>query len=133
MFFKNPEAFGYPKFKRKKDDRDSFTACNHEFPSGPTIYITKDGIRMTKAGIVKAKFPRRPRNGWRLKRITVDRTRSGKYFCSILYEHPVAEPEPVIPKRETTLGLKYSMSHFYVTDGGEKADPPKWLKDSQPD
>ncbi len=131
VFFKNPEAFGYPKFKRKKDDRDSFTACNHVFPSGPTIYITEDGIRMTKAGIVQAKFPRRPRNSWRLKRITVDRTRSGKYFCSILYEHPVQEPEPVIPKRETTLGLKYSMSHFYVTDGGEKADPPKWLKASQ--
>ncbi len=131
VFFKNPAAFGYPKFKRKKDDRDSFTACNHVFESGPTIYITKDGIRMTKAGIVKAKFPRRPRNGWRLKRITVDRTRTGKYYCYILYEHPVKEPEPVVPTWEMTVGLKYSMSHFYVTDDGTKADPPQWLKRSQ--
>jgi len=131
VFFKNPEAFGYPKFKKKKDDRDSFTACNHEFESGPTIYITKDGIRMTKAGIVKAKFPRRPRNGWKLKRITVDRTKTGKYFCYILYEHPVKEPEPVVPTPETTIGLKYSMSHFYVSDDGTKADPPRWLRESQ--
>jgi len=131
VFFKNPESFGYPKFKRKKDDRDSFTACNHEFESGPTIYITKDGIRMTKAGIVTAKFPRRPRNGWKLKRITVDKTRSGKYFCYILYEHPVREPEPVIPTPETTIGVKYSMPHFYVADDGTKADPPRWLKESQ--
>jgi len=130
VFFKNPD-FGYPNYKRKKDDRDSFTACNHEFESGPTIYITKNGIRMTKAGIVKAKFPRRPRNGWKLKRITVDRTRTGKYFCCILYEHPVKEPEPVVPTVDTTIGLKYSVSHFYVADDGTKADPPRWLKESR--
>jgi len=105
VFFKNPETFHHPRFKRKKDDRDSFTACNHELESGPTIYITKNGIRMTKAGIVRAKFPRRPRNGWKLKRITVDRTKTGKYYCYILYEHPVKEPEPVIPTSETTVGL----------------------------
>ena len=63
LFFKNPEHFGHPNYKKKKNDRDSFTACNHEFESGPTIYTTKDGIRMTKAGIIRAKFPRRPRTG----------------------------------------------------------------------
>ncbi len=131
VFFRSPETFGHPRFKRKKEDRDSFTACNHELDSGPTIYITKDGVRMTKAGIVKAKFPRRPRNGWRLKRITVDRTKTGKYYCCILYEHPVREPEPVVPTNETTAGIKYSMAHFYVADDGTKADPPRWMRESQ--
>ena len=37
VFFKNPETFGHPNFKRKKDGRSSFTACNHVFSSGPTI------------------------------------------------------------------------------------------------
>jgi len=55
VFFKNPEAFGHPRFKRKKDDRDSFSACNHKVY--PTIWLTDDGNRMTKAGIVKATFP----------------------------------------------------------------------------
>ncbi|WP_300691641.1 RNA-guided endonuclease TnpB family protein [uncultured Oscillibacter sp.] len=131
VFFKKPECFGYPNFKRKKHDRDSFTACNHEFASGPTIYIIKDGLRMTKAGIIKAKFPRRPRNGWKLKRVTVDRTRSGKYYAYILYEYAVKEPEPVVPAPETTVGLKYSMRHFYAADNGELADPPQWLRQSQ--
>ena len=45
-----------------------FTACNHVFESGPTIYTTRDGVRMTKAGIVKAKFSRRPQAWWRLRR-----------------------------------------------------------------
>ena len=30
VFFKDPGHFGYPNFKKKKTDRDSFTACNHE-------------------------------------------------------------------------------------------------------
>ena len=131
LFFKHPENFGYPKFKRKKEDRDSFTACNHDFPSGPTIYTTKDGIRMTKAGIVRAKFHRRPQAWWKLRRITVDKTRTGKYYACILYECPAAEREPVPPTPEKTVGLKYSIPHFYVTDGGETADPPHWVKRSQ--
>ena len=131
VFFKNPECFGYPKFKKKKTDRDSFTACNHVFESGPTIYITKDGIRMTKAGIVKAVFPRRPRNGWKLKRVTVEKTKSGKYYAYILYEYAVKEPEPIVPRSETTIGLKYSMAHFYVADDGSMANAPHWMAQSQ--
>ncbi len=131
VFFKNPESFGYPNFKRKKDARNSFTACNHEFTSGPTIYVTQDGIRMTKAGIVRAKFHRRPQAWWKLKRITVERTGTGKYYCSILYEYLAKEPEPVIPKPETTIGLKYSIPHFYVADNGSMANPPRWLKQTQ--
>jgi len=131
VFFKNPEAFGHPKFKRKKDDRDSFTACSHVFESGPTIYTTKDGIRMTKAGIVRAKFHRRPQGWWKLKRITVEKTRTGKYYCCILYECRDKEPEPVVPAPEKAVGLKYSVPHFYVTDSGEMANPPRWLKQSQ--
>ncbi len=131
VFFRDPGCFGYPRFKRKKTDRDSFTACNRVFRSGPTIYITRDAIRMTKAGLVKARFSRRPRSGWKLKRITVEKTRSGSYHCYILYEQRVRPPQPVVPTPETTVGLKYSMAHFYVADDGAMADPPHWLERSQ--
>jgi len=57
-------------------------------------------MRMTKAGIVKAVFPRRPQNDWKLKRITVEKTRSGKYYCCILYECLVKASEPA---RESCL------------------------------
>ena len=131
VFFKNPETFGRPRFKRKKDGGDSFTACNHVFDSGPTIYTTRDGIRLTKAGIVKARFSRRPQAWWKLRRVTVEKTKTGKYFCSIVYECAEKAPEAVTPAPETTLGLKYSMAHFYAADNGELADPPRWLKQSR--
>ena len=126
-FFRNPAAFGHPRFKRKKDDRDSFSACNHVMGSSETIYITHNAVRMTKAGLVRAQFPRRPRSGWRLTRITVERTKTGKYYGYLLYACPVHRPEPVEPTAETTVGLKYSLSHFYVADDGTTADPPRWL------
>ena len=127
QFFKNPESFRHPNFKRKKDDRDSFTACNHVFESGPTIYTTRDGIRMTKAGVVKAIFHRRSQAWWKLKRVSVSKTKTGKYYCSILYECPVKRPEPAAPTAESAIGLKFSMGHFYVADNGSMADPPRWL------
>ena len=130
-FFRNPAAFGYPRNKNKKDGRDRFTACNHVMGESATIYITQNAVRMTKAGLVRAKFPRRPRSGWRLTRITVERTKTGRYYGCLLFACPVHKPEPVEPTAERTIGLKYSVTHFYVTDGGAAADPPRWLKQSQ--
>lgn len=130
-FFRNPSAFGYPRFKRRKDDRDSFTACNQFSPSGSTIYITRDALRMTKAGLIRAKFPRRPRSGWKLTRVTVERTKTGKYYGYLLYACPVKPPEPVEPSSERIVGLKYDLAHFYVTDGGLTADPPRGLRQSR--
>ena len=130
-FFRNTAAFGYPRFKRKKDGRDRFTACNHVMGGSETLYVTRDSVRMTKAGLVRAKFPRRPRSGWRLTRITVERTKTGKYYGCLLYACPVHKPEPVEPAADRTIGLKYSVSHFYVADGGTAANPPRWLKQSQ--
>ena len=130
-FFRNPSAFGYPKFKRKKGDRDSFTACNQFSPSGSTIYITRDALRMTKAGLIRAKFSRRPRSGWKLTRVTVERTKTGRYYGYLLFACPAHKPESVEPTPERTVGLKYSVSHFYVADNGTTADPPHWLGQSQ--
>lgn len=132
VFFKSPEDFNKPRFKRKKDDKDSFTACNHVFDSGPTIYLTKDGVRMTKAGIVRAKIHRRPQNGWQLKRITVEKSRTGKYYGSLLFAFraPETAASPVLTE-ENTLGLKYSASRFYVAGDGSSASLPPGLRDTQ--
>lgn len=131
VFFKNPESFGYPRFKRKKDNKNSFSACNHEFPSGPTIYTTKDGIRMTKAGIVKAKFSREPKADWALKRITVQKAKTGTFYCYLVYAYTAPMPKPIPPTEERTVGIKYSVPHFFVADDGTTADPPHWLRESQ--
>lgn len=128
-FFDNPEQFGYPVFKKKKGGKNSYTT--YRSTQANTLYTTRDGIRLPKVGIVRAVFHRRPLHWWVLKSATVSKTPTGKYFCSLTFEYTVKEAEPVVPSPETTLGLHYSMSHFYVDSEGQMADPPKWLQQSQ--
>ena len=128
-FFSNPDSYGHPVYKRKKDNKNSYTV----FPSSKAanVYLTRDGIRLPKVELIKAKFHRRPLHWWKLKSVTVSRSPSGKYYASLLYECPVREPEVILPTPQNTLGLNYSMSHFYVDSDGCMADLPQWLKESQ--
>ena len=128
-FFSKPESFGHPVFKRKKDNRNSYTV----FPSttGTNVYLTHDGIRLPKVEVIKAKFHRRPLHWWKLKSVTISRAPTGKHYASLMFECPVKEPEETMPKPNSTVGLHYSMSHFYVDSDGQMANPPHWLKESQ--
>ncbi len=131
-FFKNPQAYRHPVYKKKKEGRDAYTVYCQYYPSGKgsNISLTKVGIRLPKAGEVKAKLYRKPLHWWKLKTATVSRTPTGKYFCSLMFACPVKAPKPILPTIENTLGLNYSLSHFYVDSEGQKADPPHWRKAS---
>ena len=91
-FFRRPDHFRRPKFKRKKSGRDSFTTPCRRLPSGPTVYLTEEGVRLPKLGVVRAVFHRRPLRGWSLRSVTVTRTRSGKYFASLRPGFPGGPP-----------------------------------------
>lgn len=132
-FFAQPEHYRHPVLKKKKDGGGSYTVYCQYYTAGngSNIYLTEDGIRLPKAGTVKANLYRRPLPWWKLKSATVSRTSTGKYFCSLLYERAVKVPQAVRPTPERTLGLSYSLSHFYVDSEGHMADPPHWLDRSR--
>lgn len=130
-FFKNPKQFGMPKFKAKHYSHQSYTTNNKIGKSGSTIYIVHNGIRLPKVGIVKivkADIYRTPQTGWRLKSATVSRTKTGKYFCSILYEVAMEEPEEILPTQDNTVGLDYSSPNFYVDDHGNSSKNEHWYR-----
>ena len=123
-FFRAPGAFGAPQFKTKKACRDSFTVYCREYRTGPSIYLTADGLQMPKLGFLRAKVHRRPRPCWSLVSVTVRKTRSGKYFAAIAFKYSVRQPEPVVPTADRTLGLNYSLNRFYVDSEGNSPDLP---------
>ena len=129
QFFAQPECYRHPVLKKKKDGRNSYTVYCQYYASGKgsNIFLTEDGIRLPKAGVIKANLYRKPLHWWTLKTATVSRSSAGKYFCSLLYERTVNPPRPVLPTPQRTLGLSYSLSHFYVDSEGYMADPPHWL------
>ena len=124
-FFRDPSSFQYPKFKRKKDRADSFTVYCRQYRTGPSISLTSGGVRIPKLGCVKAVLHRRPLHWWSLVSASVSKTRSGKYFCSLLFNYSVKEAEPVLPAPERTLGLWASPVHFYLDSLGRAPEPPE--------
>lgn len=94
-FFRAPKHFGYPQYKSKKARKDTFTVFCRPYRTGPSVFLTGNGIQMPKLGIIKAKLHRRPNPGQELKYVTIMRTRSGKYFASIGFRYEAELPPQV--------------------------------------
>ncbi len=104
-------GFGYPKWKSKRDGRESYTT---NFVNG-NIKLGDGKLRLPKLGMVKVRQHRPIPEGYRLKSVTVSRRPSGRYFASTLYEYE-ANIQPVEPVN--VLGLDYSMGELYVDSEG---------------
>ena len=125
-FFRAPSDFGYPQFKKKKAGKDSFTVYCRQYRTGPSIYLTQNGIQMPKLGLIRANLYRRPSRGWSLKLVTVSKKAgSEKYFCSISFGYEAKMPEQIVPTPQKTLGLNYSLSRFYVDSEGASPTLPE--------
>ena len=129
-FFRNPSAFQYPKFKTKKAQKDSFTVYCRPYHTGPSIRITESGIQMPKLGVLPANLYRKPPLNASLRFVTVTKTKSGKYFCSITFGCKTKKPAEIVPAPERTLGLNYSLTRFYVDSEGGSPEQPQLAKSS---
>lgn len=125
-FFRNPKAFYPPKPKTKKARKDSFTVYCRPYHTGPSLKLMGNGLQMPKLGLLKIKLYRKPLHWWSLRFVTITKTKSGKYFCSMTFGYETKAPPPILPTPERTVGLNYSMSHFYVdSDGNTPELPPQ--------
>ncbi|MDE7244768.1 MAG: transposase [Oscillospiraceae bacterium] len=127
-FFRNPASFQYPKFKTKKENKNSFTVYCRQYCTGPSIRVSKTGIQMPKLGLIPANVYRKPSIKWSVRFVTISKTGSGKYFCSVTFGREALKPEPVVPAPEKTLGLNYSLSRFYVDSKGGSPELPAVAK-----
>lgn len=131
QFLKDSKHFRHPSFKSKKKSSRSYTTNCQYNGQGQTIQVIRRGIRLPKLGIVGAKIHRQPMRGWKLKAATVSQSKSGKYYCSLLYEFVVNTPKEVLPKKETAIGLDYSSPLFYVDHNGKSPDKARWFRETE--
>ena len=127
-FFRAPKRYSYPQFKTKKAQKDSFTVYCRAYRSGPSIVLTEEGVRMPKLGCIRAKLHREPEGDWQLRSVTVSKTKSGKYFCSIVFRSEEMKAPQIIPTKERTIGLNHSLLHFYVDSEGNSIDIPDLIR-----
>lgn len=124
-FFRDKKV-GFPKYKSAKHSRKSYTTNNQK----GTVSITDKGIKLPKAGIVKAKIHRVPKEDWIIKSATVSQERDGTYYISILFESEANELYASVTSM-STLGLDYKSDGLYVDSEGNNCDMPHYYRLSQ--
>lgn len=118
------EKHGFPKYKAKHRSRccykTNFVNGNIRF-EGDERYL-----RLPKLGSVRVRQKREIDPSWRIKSVTVEHTRSGRFEVSVLFEFETQEPEQVEP--ESFVGLDYSSHDLYVTSDGERPGYPRYFR-----
>ena len=119
-FFK--EKKGFPKFKSKHDNRQSF-----QVPQNTEVDYESKRVFLPKfkEGI-KCRFDRQ--FSGKIKTSTVSRTPTGKYFISILVETNDS-PIPKMPIDENkAVGVDLGIKTFATLSDGTEIQNPKYLK-----
>jgi putative transposase len=104
-FFEKPDI-GFPKFKCKHHDRNSYTTnlVNNN------IRLENQFVVLPKVGWVRIKKHREIPDSYKLKSCTISLEPSGMYFISVLFEY-AENIEPMEIK--SLVGLDFSMKELY--------------------
>ena len=124
-FFRSPKI-GFPKFKSKRKDKNSYTTNNQN----GSVSIINGKLKLPKVGLVKMVQHRVILSGQKIKSATIEKTSSGKYYVSILVEFEKEIPNFQLDKTKA-LGLDYASHSFYVDSQGKEANYPKFYRNAQ--
>ena len=133
-FRKDGKPRGFPRFRCKRVDKNSFTSFNHI----NDIYIdfTTHILKLNCLGSVS--FNKREKqvpDNWKIKHYTISR-KANKYYCSICFEYednnPLLETPKQLPNDEVCyLGLDYKSNGLYMDSNGNLANYPRYYRESQ--
>lgn len=117
-FFKNRNHFGFPKFKSKHNQKQSYrTPCDKRL-----IYVLDNKhLKLSKLGKVKTKRFDMP-EVYKLCNITVERTNTNKYYASICIE---TEVQP-LPKTGKQVGFDLGLIDLLIGSDGTRYERPKF-------
>ena len=107
---------GFPKFRSKKEHRDSYT--DYDIPK-KAFDFTNRKISICKCKNIKFKHREKlpkwySKETCKLKSITLSKNSSGEYYASLLFELPNfnANSKPI--NENQAIGLDWSPSEFYI-------------------
>ena len=121
------EHAGFPKFKSKHDNCQSYvTTCNHNPDGTPqNIKVLTKYIQIPKLGKVRAKISKQTVG--KIKSATVSKNPSSKYFVSIIVETEVE----ALPKNNNQIGLDLGLKTYYKDTNSQEADNPKFYRKAE--
>lgn len=116
---------GKPKFKSKKNEIQSYTTKLVKSKSSANIEIIGKRIKLPKLGLVKIKNSRTINGD--IKRVTISKTKSNKYFVSILCNVDIQE----LPKIGKKIGVDVGLKEFAVCSDGYRLPNPKHFRKAE--
>lgn len=117
-FFKNRKHFGFPRFKTKHSQKQSYRT---PWDNGCADVLDNKHIKLPKLGKVKTKRFDMPAV-YKIFSITVEKTLTGKYYASICIE---TETQP-LPKTGKQVGFDLGLIDLLIGSDGTRYARPKY-------
>ena len=117
-FFKNRNHFGFPRFKSKHKDKQTYRT---PYNNGVADVLDNKHIKLPNVGSVKTKRFDMP-EVYRIFNITVEKTPTGKYYASICIE---TEVQP-LPKTGKQVGFDLGLIDLLIGSDGSRYERPKF-------
>ena len=117
-FFKNKNHFGFPKFKSKRNLKQSYRT---PWDNGRADVLDNRHIKLPKLGRVRTKRFDMP-DVYKIFNITIEKTNTGKYYASICIEIDV---QP-LPKTGKQVGFDLGLIDLLISSDGTKYERPKF-------
>lgn len=116
--FFNPKLKArYPQFKRRHGKQSSYHCVG--------VKVLDGAIKLPKMQPVEAVIHREIAG--KVKSITVSRSKTGKFYASILADDGLEAPSP-INTVEAVAGIDLGLSHFAILSSGKKEANPRLIK-----
>lgn len=125
---KDGKPRGFPRFKSKKYCKNSYT--NYNACTSCHIDNSNHQIKIPCIGWVKYN-PREKQipDDWKIKHITISKTLTGKYYCSICFEYSIDVMDINRDNKDIDiLGIDYSSSSLYIDSDGNTPNYPKYYR-----
>ena len=117
-FFKNRSHFSFPKFKSKRDLKQSYRT---PYNGGNADVLDNKHLKLPKLGRVKTKRFDIP-EAYKIFNITVERTNTGKYYASICIETEAQS----LPKTGRQVGFDLGLKNLLIGSDGTRVERPKF-------
>ena len=117
-FFRNRNHFGFPKFKSKHNQKQSFRTSHN---NGAADVLDNKHIKLPKLGRVKTKRFDMP-TAYKIFNITVEKTSTNKYYASICIETEVN----TLPKTGKQVGFDLGLIDLLIGSDDTRYERPKY-------
>lgn len=117
-FFRNRSYFGFPRFKSKHNDKQSYRT---PYSKRNAKVLDNKHIKLPKLGKVKTKHFGMPKV-YKIFNITVEKTSTNKYWASICIE---TEIQP-LPKTGKQIGFDLGLIDLLIGSDGTRFGRPKF-------